>query len=82
VDKIKKPLLVVQGANDARVKQDQSDRIVEALKKRKVPVHYMVIAGEGHGFSKEENRLKAYKVTDQFLDRYLFGDTSVEVVTK
>lgn len=82
VDKIQKPLLVVQGANDARVKQDQSNRIVEALKERSVPVHYLVIAGEGHGFSKEENRLKAYKVTDQFLDRYLFGDTSVEVITK
>jgi len=82
VDKITRPLLVVQGDNDARVKQDQSDRIVEALKKRKVPVHYLVIKGEGHGFSKESNRLATYKVTDQFLDRYIFGDTSVTVDTQ
>jgi len=79
VDKITRPLLVVQGDNDARVKQDQSDRIVAALKERKVPVHYLVIKGEGHGFSKESNRLATYKVTDQFLDRYIFGDTSVRV---
>jgi dipeptidyl aminopeptidase/acylaminoacyl peptidase len=70
---------VVQGDNDARVKQDQSDRIVAALKKRNIPVHYLVIEGEGHGFSKESNRLATYKVTDQFLDRYIFGDTSVTV---
>ena len=50
VDKIQRPLLVVQGDRDARVKKDQSDRIVDALK-RKVPVHYLVLENEGHGFS-------------------------------
>jgi dipeptidyl aminopeptidase/acylaminoacyl peptidase len=79
VDKIQRPLLVVQGANDARVKKDQSDRIVAALEKRKVPVHYLVIAGEGHGFSKNDNRLLAYKTTDRFLDRYIWNDPTVQV---
>ena len=79
VDQIEKPLLVVQGDKDARVKKDQSDRIVEALKKRNVPVHYLVLENEGHGFSKNENHLAAYKITDRFLDRYIHGDTSVEV---
>ena len=62
------------------MKKDQSDRAVEKLRARKVPVHYLVIPGEGHGFSKNENRLAAFQVTDRFLDRYLFGDTSVEVI--
>lgn len=79
VDKIQRPLLVVQGENDARVKKDQSDRIVAALEKRKVPVHYVVIPGEGHGFSKNDNRLLAYKTTDRFLDRYIWNDPSVQV---
>jgi len=80
LDKIVRPLLVVQGDRDARVKKDQSDRIVDALKKRKVPVHYLVLKDEGHGFSKTESILNASRATDRFLDRYIFGDTSVEVV--
>jgi dipeptidyl aminopeptidase/acylaminoacyl peptidase len=76
-DKIKRPLLVVQGDKDARVKADQSERIVAALKKRQVPVHYLVLTGEGHGFTKNENYLKAYEMTDRFLDRYVWGDTRV-----
>ena len=80
LDQVERPLLVVQGENDARVKKDQSDRAVEKLRARKVPVHYLVIPGEGHGFSKNENRLAAFQATDRFLDRYLFGDTSVEVI--
>jgi dipeptidyl aminopeptidase/acylaminoacyl peptidase len=80
VDKIERPLLVIQGDKDARVKKDQSDRIVAALEKRKVPVHYLVFTDEGHGFSKNENYLAAFKATDRFLDRYLWGDTSVEVL--
>ena len=80
VDQIQRPLLVVQGDRDARVKKDQSDRIVEALHRRGVPVHYLVLADEGHGFSKNENYLRAFLVTDRFLDRYIFGDSSVEVI--
>jgi dipeptidyl aminopeptidase/acylaminoacyl peptidase len=81
-DRIVRPLLVVQGANDARVRKDQSDRIVAELRKRGVPVHYAVLPDEGHGFSRNENRLAAYQLTDRFLDRYLFGDTSVKVDDK
>jgi dipeptidyl aminopeptidase/acylaminoacyl peptidase len=80
VDRMERPLLVVQGDKDARVKKDQSDRMVDAIKKRGVPVHYLVLANEGHGFSRNESYLAAYLATDRFLDRYIFGDTSVEVL--
>jgi dipeptidyl aminopeptidase/acylaminoacyl peptidase len=79
VDRIETPLLVVQGENDARVRQDQSDRIVAALRERGVPVHYLILEGEGHGFSRNESMLAAYELTDRFLDRYIFGDGSVEL---
>jgi dipeptidyl aminopeptidase/acylaminoacyl peptidase len=80
VDKIVRPLLVVQGDRDARVKKDQSDRVVAELQKRKVPVHYLVLADEGHGFSRNESLLAAYRATDRFLDRYIFGDSTVDVL--
>jgi len=82
VEKIERPLLVVQGDKDARVKKDQSDPIVSALEQRKVPVQYLVLTDEGHGFSKNVNYLAAYRATDRFLDRYLWGDTNVEVLPK
>lgn len=78
-DKVTHPLLVVQGEKDARVKADQSEKIVAALRARQVPVHYLLLPGEGHGFTKNENFLKAYLTTDRFLDRYVWGDTSVKV---
>lgn len=61
VAEIKKPLFVVQGANDPRVNINESDQIVETLRKRGVDVPYMVKYDEGHGFGKEENRLDLYK---------------------
>lgn len=61
IDKIKKPLFVVQGANDPRVNIDESDQIVEALRKKGVDVPYMVKYDEGHGFGKEENRMDLYE---------------------
>lgn len=79
-DRIQRPLMVVQGDKDVRVRQDQSDRIVQVLKEKGVPVHYLILENEGHGFSRNESRLAAYAATDRFLDRYLFGDTSVKVV--
>ena len=79
LDRVTKPILVVQGEKDARVKKDQSDRVVEALKARHVRVHYLVLANEGHGFTKNENYLAAYRMTDRFLDRYVWGDESVTV---
>ena len=78
VDQIVRPLLVVQGDRDARVKKDQSDRIVAALQKRKVPVEYLVLTDEGHGFSRNESQLAAYRRTDLFLDKVLFGDAPAE----
>jgi dipeptidyl aminopeptidase/acylaminoacyl peptidase len=73
VDRMKRPLLVVQGDHDPRVTKEQSDRIVEALRARKVPVQYLVLENEGQGFSRTDSMLRAYGATDAFLDRYLLG---------
>jgi dipeptidyl aminopeptidase/acylaminoacyl peptidase len=70
-DKIKRPLFVVQGANDPRVIQPESDDIVAAVKKNGVPVEYVVFPDEGHGFSKRKNQIGAYGKIREFLDRYL-----------
>lgn len=69
--KIKKPLLVIQGANDPRVIKPESDEIVQAVQKNKVPVEYVVFPDEGHGFSKKKNEAEAYSRMLGFLDRYL-----------
>ncbi|MBX3022129.1 MAG: S9 family peptidase [Bdellovibrionales bacterium] len=71
LDKIRCPLLVIQGAKDPRVVQAESDQIVEALKKRGHPVDYIVFEDEGHGFFKLENELKAYTAAADFLEKYL-----------
>ncbi|MBM3833702.1 MAG: alpha/beta fold hydrolase [Verrucomicrobia bacterium] len=70
-DKIRKPLLVLQGANDPRVLKAESDDIVAAVKKNGVPVEYIVFDDEGHGFSKKKNQLTGYRATLEFLDKYL-----------
>lgn len=70
-DKIKKPFMVLQGANDPRVLKVESDEIVEAAKKNNIPVKYIVFDDEGHGFRKKENELKANKEILLFLDEYL-----------
>ena len=71
IDKIEKPLFVVQGANDPRVNIDESDQIVEALRKKGFDVPYMVKYDEGHGFGKEENSIHLYKVMMGFLAKHL-----------
>lgn len=71
VDKIKKPLFVVQGANDPRVNIDESDQIVYSLRAKNINVPYMVKYDEGHGFSKEENRIDLYKAMMGFFAQYL-----------
>lgn len=71
---IKKPLLVLQGANDPRVQKKESDAIVETVKKNNVPVEYIVFADEGHGFVKKENEIKGYRQILQFLDKYIKSD--------
>ena len=70
-DRIKKPLFVVQGANDPRVIQPESDDIVAAVKKNGVPVEYVVFPDEGHGFRKRTNQIEAYGRIREFLDKYL-----------
>jgi len=70
-DKIKSPVMVLQGANDPRVLQIESDEIVEAAKKNNVPVNYIVFPDEGHGFNKNENEIKGYSEILKFLDTYL-----------
>jgi dipeptidyl aminopeptidase/acylaminoacyl peptidase len=71
VDKIKSALFIAQGANDPRVKQSESDQMVEALKKNGVNVQYMLKENEGHGFRNEENRFDFYKAMVKFLDENL-----------
>ncbi|QBY05756.1 S9 family peptidase [Thalassotalea sp. HSM 43] len=67
VDEINKPLLIAQGANDPRVKQAESDQIVDAMKARDIPVTYVLFPDEGHGFQKPENNLAFYAVAEAFL---------------
>ena len=66
-----KPLMVLQGANDVRVLQIESDEIVEAVKKNDVPVEYIIFDDEGHGFRKKENEIEGYGQIKVFLDQYL-----------
>jgi dipeptidyl aminopeptidase/acylaminoacyl peptidase len=70
-EKIKKPLLVVQGKNDPRVLQIESDEIVAAVKKNGVPVEYLVFDDEGHGFTKQKNTIAAQEAYLKFLDTHL-----------
>ncbi len=73
VDKIRVPLLIGQGKNDPRVKRTESLQIVEALKKRGIPVEYVEYPDEGHGLMKEENRLDFFRRADKFLAKHLGG---------
>jgi dipeptidyl aminopeptidase/acylaminoacyl peptidase len=89
VARIKRPLLIAQGANDPRVKQAEADQIVAAMRAKNLPVTYVLYPDEGHGFARPENRLSFYAVTEAFLSQYLggrfepvaadFNDSSIEV---
>lgn len=70
-DKIVRPLMVLQGAQDPRVLQVESDEIVEAARANGVPVEYVLFEDEGHGFVKKENQIEAYGKVLKFLDKYL-----------
>jgi dipeptidyl aminopeptidase/acylaminoacyl peptidase len=72
-DGIRRPLLVLQGANDPRVIKPESDDIVAAVKKNGVPVEYIVFPDEGHGFTKKKNQIEGYGAILRFLDKYLKG---------
>ncbi len=73
VDKIKKPLLIGQGANDPRVKQAESDQIVKAMQAKNIPVSYVLFPDEGHGFARTENSQAFFAVAEAFLSKHLGG---------
>ena len=72
---IKNPIIVLQGANDPRVLQVESDEIVAAVRANNVPVEYIIFPDEGHGFVKKENQIKANSQILSFLEKYLKGVT-------
>ena len=73
VERISRPLLIAQGANDPRVKQAESDQIVAAMKKKQLPVTYVLYPDEGHGFARPQNRLAFYAIAEGFLSECLDG---------
>lgn len=73
VEKIKRPLLIGQGANDPRVKQPEADQIVKAMNAKRIPVTYVLFHDEGHGFARPENRFAFYAITEGFLAKNLGG---------
>ena len=73
VDRIQRPLLIAQGANDPRVKQNESDQIVKAMQQKSIPVTYVLFPDEGHGFARPENRLAFNAITESFLAEHLGG---------
>lgn len=74
-DRIQTPLFIAQGATDPRVRKEESDQMVDVLRRRGVDVEYMVKEDEGHGFLKEENRMEFYLALERFLARHLGPDT-------
>jgi len=90
VDRINRPLLIAQGANDPRVKQAESDQIVQAMKSKGIPVTYVLYPDEGHGFARPENNLSFYAIAEAFLASCLegryepigddFNDSSVQIL--
>ncbi|WP_188433357.1 S9 family peptidase [Kroppenstedtia guangzhouensis] len=77
LEQMELPMLVVQGAKDPRVVKGESDRIVDALRKKGVDVEYLVLEDEGHGFSKKKNEMEVYRRVLRFLDRQISTPTSV-----
>jgi dipeptidyl aminopeptidase/acylaminoacyl peptidase len=73
VDRIQRPLLIGQGANDPRVKQAESDQIVQAMLAKGIPVTYVLYPDEGHGFARPENNLSFNAIIEAFLAQYLGG---------
>lgn len=70
-NKVTKPLIVLQGSQDPRVLQVESDEIVASVRKNGVPVEYVLFEDEGHGFVKKENQITAYSKILEFLDTHL-----------
>lgn len=73
VDRICRPLLIGQGANDPRVKQAESDQIVQAMQAKKIPVTYALYPDEGHGFVRPENNMSFFAIAEVFLAKCIGG---------
>lgn len=73
VHQIQIPMLIGQGANDPRVKQAESEQIVQAMRDKGIPHEYLLFPDEGHGFAKPGNRLKFYAAAEKFLAEHLGG---------
>ena len=69
--RIARPLLVVQGANDPRVLAQESEDIVAAVRANGVPVEYLFLDDEGHGFTKKKNEQLVFRRMKEFLDRHM-----------
>ena len=78
VDQIRAPLFVIQGAKDPRVVKAESDQIVERLRARDVAVRYDIYEDEGHGFTKRENELRAWRDTSAFFEEHLLGTAAAD----
>jgi len=72
-ERISAPLLIGQGANDPRVKKNESDQIVQAMRAKGLPVEYIVFPDEGHGFARPENSMRFWAATEDFLAKFLGG---------
>jgi dipeptidyl aminopeptidase/acylaminoacyl peptidase len=71
VDRVKTPLIVLHGANDTNVPVVEAEQVVESLKKRNVPVEYVLFPDEGHGWRKTPNRLKSTTSIVRFFREHL-----------
>ncbi|CAB3403385.1 unnamed protein product [Caenorhabditis bovis] len=72
-DRVSRPLMILQGANDPRVRQSESDQFVAALERKRIPVTYILYPDEGHGFRKSANRLEQHGHIESFLRSCLGG---------
>jgi dipeptidyl aminopeptidase/acylaminoacyl peptidase len=72
-DRIKRPLLIGQGANDPRVNRRESEQVVDAMKAKGIPVTYVLFPDEGHGFARPQNNIAFYATAEHFLERCLGG---------
>jgi dipeptidyl aminopeptidase/acylaminoacyl peptidase len=78
VDRITAPILIAHGANDPRVKQTESEQVVDAMKRKGISYEYVLFPDEGHGFAKPENRLRFYAAAERFLAKHLGGRVEPE----
>jgi dipeptidyl aminopeptidase/acylaminoacyl peptidase len=71
IDRIKSPTIVLHGANDTNVPVVEAEQVVDNLKRRNVPVQYVLFPDEGHGWRKTQNRVRSTVEIVRFFERYL-----------